>query len=275
MRFIKSFVVLVALFFASNVTAIFDAHIVNAATMQFPYHVAIRVWRLLDEKAISQEFATWDCSGAIVSTKYVITSYKCVTNFEFNGSFAGTLFEMKTECYSPSTETCTYYKTDLPPKTSQQAIALIEFDQIKFSEHVQPVMLPTHTSQSIDFSSGPDATYYATGYREEREGHLRYLSMQIVPSSDCSELLPENSIHTSSLLCVRGIDTNDATPKGSLCSEFGVPLVYSPNSTLIGIFDYADDADVSDVSDCTIGGPNLFINIASFVDWIEEQKTVK
>lgn len=272
MRFIKSNVVFVVLFCLSNVKAIFDAH--EAVVGQFPYHASITVWRNTTARQI-KKFATWHCSGAIISSKLVLTSYKCVTGPNFDGSWPGTEFRIKTDCLNYMNETCTELTTRLAPKTTpEQVIALIKLhynQEILFNDRVQPVTLPAHNNQSTLFFDIPNASSYATGYItnqttpiRQTEDVLRFLIMKIVRLYDCMEHFPGRII-TSSLICVQGLDMNGQNSQGSLCTELGVPLVHLYTTTLIGIFDHTD-------SNCTIGGPNFFIKIESFVDWINRYK---
>lgn len=108
----------------SNVKAIFDAD--DAVAGQFPYHVAILVWRNTTAENI-RSFNTWPCSGAIINSKSVITSFKCVSRYNFNGLWAGTDFRIKTDCLHYMDDTCTEYTTNIAPKTTRKRlIALIK-----------------------------------------------------------------------------------------------------------------------------------------------------
>lgn len=133
---------------------------------------------------------------------------------------------------------------------------------------IYPVTLPNYNNRSsLDFKISNATYYYATGYIlydhvpviPQIEDGLQFLPMKIVDLQDCAKRLAVKM--DKSRICVRGVDIhNDEHAQGALCTEFGVPLVY--NTTLIGIFDYTD-------SKCTVGGPNLFIKIESFVNWIK------
>lgn len=259
-------VVFTVLLYITNVKAIDDAH--KAAAGEFRYHVAITVWRNITAVNLNT-YETWHCSGAIISSKSVITSYECVAGSSFNGLWLGTEFRIKADCINYMNETCREYTTRLPPETTpEQAIAIIKmpFDQeISFNDRVQPVALPTHNNRSSLYFDFPNGTYfYATGYKtyDETADDLRFLIMKVVDMQDCALHLAV-TIH-SSRICVQGIDIDEDHANENLCTEFGVPLVF--NATLVGISDYTDYS-------CTVGRPNLFTKIESFVDWINEHKS--
>lgn len=284
MRFIKGIVVFIVVFFTPNVKAIYLAH--DALAYQFRYHAAIDVYRIRNEPPLLTSMTKWDCSGAVISSKYVITSYKCVHGYNFDGSWLGTTFQIKVGCVNLNHTTCLSYNSTIKPRLTHlpNLIALIEVNypqEITIDYRIQPVTLPTKNSRYSVSTSDSTIFYVATGFREVVEGKLRYVYMKIVPMSDC-EPLPENTIPNSSL-CLHGVDRiyqdhvdhvdhadrsgsqeNLEQLKGSLCfSEFGVPLVDVQNQTLIGIFYYTDPK-------CPMGGPSLFFKIEPFVDWIKE-----
>lgn len=267
-----AFTVFIVLFFRSNVTAIFDAN--EAVAGIFRYHVAITAWR-----NTTTSLDKWYCSGAILSSKAVVTSYKCVLGSNFNGSWSGTWFRIQTDCLSYMNQTCPFYMSKISPRTTpEKRLAIIKLDpaeEIIFDDRVKAVTLPPHNNRTSSFFNVPDASLiFATGYLtnnttpiQRKADVLRYLIMKIVRFSVCFRQLPENTFinHTTifSSICAQGIDIVGESPKGSLCTELGAPLAYLTNGKLIGILDSTD-------SNCTIGGPTLFIKIESFVNWINE-----
>lgn len=281
MRFIKGSVVLVVFFmgvsFTSNVKAMVDAN--EAYAGMFRYHAIITVHRIIPEQNIST-ILNWDCNGAIISTKSVITSYKCVAGYE-----SRTSFQIKIGC-DIYAEECTFYDSFTAAKfTPEHAIALIQVTAprpIIFNDRIQPVMLPTSTIYR-HLQMNRYSVYHATSTSEirikfpPRPWIINYLNMQIANMSECIQHLPNSTIHSSSI-CVKEIGTGH----GSLCSEWAVPLVYLSDITFVG--DYHGDCEIAYLStatligifdytnaDCTAGGPSLFFKIEAFVDWIWEQ----
>lgn len=286
MRFIKRSVVLDAVFFmvffTSNVQAIESSY--RAFAGSFRHHVSINCTRLDVEPDIS--LLTWPCNGAIISPKSVITSYKCLVGWDYYKSYENTSFRITAGC-DFIFETCTFYDSSVTPKfTPDQAIALIQVtapEKITFNIRIQPVQLPKQNNRL--FSVDPNVAYHVTSYLEKYIGLLPYLTMEIVNMSECLQRIANKRILNTSI-CVRETDIiNKGISNGSLCTDWGAPLVnltdetllgnfqggnpkcpvpYLASATLIGIFDDTN-------AECKAGEPSLFFKVEYYVDWIKEQ----
>lgn len=257
--------------FTSNVKPVVDAYLAYAGS--FPHHVAITGYHSVPEPSPSTitVFQTWNCNGAIISRKHIITTYKCVTGDEFDGSFVGTTFHIIAGC-DPISETCTTYNSNETPKfTPEQIIALIQVissEQITFSDRIQPAMLPKRDTIYRQFSidPNPNIVYRVSSYPKNELWFLPYLPMKIANITKCIESLPANKIHVSSL-CLREADiNNNVYTNGSLCSESGAPLVLWTDSILIGdvvrrsctpaFISTVTLIGIFDTTNCTAGAPN-------------------
>lgn len=241
--------------FISTVGCIKDGHI--ALPFQFPYHAFIQVFNSTAQIG--------DCSGAVISSTFIISIYDCLWEgkkfrVKLGSLYPGGLFDIPS--YNEMTEILPHHYPVHSFNEKYPSLLKLE-TEITFGLNIQPVKLPKpfNTSSSDDGNvSSANYDAFATGYGKADTKRLEYLKMIVVPISECRGHFTENLLEKP--LCVRSEDIfgNDA---GTLCTEEGVPLVLKENRTLIGMFGITD-------AQCTIGGPNLFIQIDRFVDWIDE-----
>lgn len=285
MRFIKVFIaVFIVIVSTSNVETIVDAYLAYAGS--FPHHAAITGYRSVHEPSTITVYQTWNCNGAIISRKHIVTTYKCVTGDDFDGSFVGTTFHISAGC-NPISEACTTYNSNKTPKfTPEQIIALIQVtssEQMIFSDRIQPAMLPKRDTIYRQFAidRNPNIVYHVSSYPKKELWYLPYLHMKIANITKCIESLPANKIHISALCLQEASYNNKGYTNGSLCSESGAPLVRWTDSVLVGdvvrrscsqeIISTVTLIGIFDTTNCTARGPNLFIKMEYYVDWIVEQ----
>lgn len=248
MKLLNVSVALTVVLLVSTVKGIRDAH--NATQNQFPYHALIDVDELGNGDYNRSEGSY---SGTVISSRLVITSYIVVEN--------GKKFRIRLGALNASSEPVHDSETTITryPPGKEKLIALLYIpDEIQINLQIQPVTLPTPNYGASDVFA--QATGYKT--RLQETDRLRFVNMQNIPVSDCvpDQLSPVVEFQKT-YLCVRGV--SDEKPKGILCGELGVPLVIPENRTLIGIYAFSDN-------DCRKGGPNAFIKIKPFVNWINE-----
>lgn len=253
MSLLKVSVVVTVFLFISTVGGVMEAYI--ALPLQFPYQAFIEVFNSTDRIG--------DCSGAVLTSKFVISTFDCLWEgikfrVRLGSLLPGSVLDLPD--YDQITENLPYNYPEHSFDEKYPAVLKLE-KEISFSLRVQPVLLPEPYNSSTDGESVPsNYNALAAGYGKATSKRLEYLKMVVEPISECRNHFAENLLRKS--LCVRSEDIFGRA-RGSLCTEEGVPLVLEHNRTLIGMFGITSIA-------CISGGPNLFIKIDRFVNWIQE-----
>lgn len=201
-----------------------------------------------------------DFSGAVLSSRFVITSFSSVSLGDTFTIKLGTIHP-----YSPCAANKHVPAKEVIPHPSK-LIALLKLTKpIIFDCRIQPVALPMYNNRHRNIL---DYTAQATGYKmthsSNGERHLQFLNMKVVPLSDCAKHnLTEYRELENSTLCARGVSVYGESTRGHLCTELGVPLVVLANRELVGIFTDGWRRDCKGV------GPHRLIKIERFVNWIK------
>ncbi|CAH1168935.1 unnamed protein product [Phyllotreta striolata] len=215
---------------------------------QFPYQVSVQYCLL----GLCEHI----CGGAIINETWILTGAQCA------GSATNVLAGL-TNLHDNKTELKVKFKlphegfptTGLGPND----IGLIQLEEpIQFNEDIQPVKLPKQGEQF-------NGTAVFSGYGDialPDFNKLTYIDgLQLVDFKECERALESVIKATSPLDETSNLCTLN-TESSSCNGDGGGPLVQ--NGTVIGLGTWF-------VQPCGAqGAPNVFTQVASFVDWIND-----
>lgn len=239
---------------------IFDGWL--AKPSQFPFHALIGC-------VASSGSVVWICNGVIINNRFVATTASCVSScshFKIRvGSIVHPAMNVTEESvprvpseYLLKPGTKPYLAPGYVEGGKEHNLALLEVnEQIIYSHSIGQAKLPKANKPPVEY-----VQTVATGFGEHHKYNpyweLQFLTLNVLAASECVNYFPDVS---NSTICAQGTDYN-RTRRGSLCEEYGAPLVLKrDNRTLIGIYQYSREG-------CDEGGPELFLNIGSYVHWI-------
>ncbi|XP_028137420.1 trypsin-1 [Diabrotica virgifera virgifera] len=250
----KAFCFCLALF--GVVSGIYDNGII-ASQGQYPFIVSIQT------KALGEELHV--CTGAIINERWVVTSAQCLYNYP--ETIVAGLIYIDDETDS-NKQIVNIEKTIKYPKFDSDGnghndIALIKVTEaFQFNDVVQPVKLPETGAQG---SGNADIVGYSYNLFHNYH-HLVYRpALPIIGIDRCNELIKifEDSMYhqlyadKDSNICVLDY------AYGNNCNgDLGEPLYQ--NGTLLGLASFW-------VMPCfEHGAPDVFTNVAYFVEWINQ-----
>lgn len=230
--------------------------------LQFPYHALIGCVN-------NDGTVQWICNGAIINNRFVATSASCVYNCNSFKIRVGTIVhgdlnitEGAPSEYITHPGTKPYYAPGFVPGNKEHDLALLETNEtIIYTHSVGQVILPKYNESSL----APNVQVVATGFGQPHKFNpwweLQFLTLSTMSTTECLHFFPNAAGNTT--ICATGTDYN-RTVRGSLCKEFGAPLVLKrDNRTLIGIYQYSREK-------CNEGGPEAFVKIEYYIQWICE-----
>ncbi|XP_053688108.1 collagenase-like [Sabethes cyaneus] len=240
----------------------------NLATSgQFPYAVGLitRINILLSGQ----------CSGSLLSTRYILTSAACVNNIQSAVAVMGGL--RINDATEPGTIRMTVTEFIVHSGYEEDAenfdVALVVLPQaISFSDNIQPVRLPNRRQIEGTFV-GQQGTFIGWGRFGEGTANspdLRFGRSQVITNLACIISLPTNTI-LGEHVCTSGLD--DAAGQGSPCQgDSGAPLTVMGAdgiTTQIGVFSFHS------ILGCDSGRAAVFTRMSSYLDWIEQNSDVE
>lgn len=227
-------------------------HEMRAENKQFPYAALIYP---IYNTTILNHTGDGNCSGAVVSDHFVMTTGLCIKGTE--------TFRIQLGAISVENSTNYKYKYDhlmhaVPKYSLLKELALIKLSpRCTFTAYIQPVTLP------IDLPHYPNYAIVAGwgGNREDSQQlELQWSDVETVSEADCREAYP--SIYVGNTVCaqLRKIDGKG----GNICVNHGSLLVRD-DDMLIAIADRS----------CREESPQMFIRIRWFTEWIEREVTAE
>lgn len=222
-----------------------------ASPRQFKYHALIGC----DDVTVE-----WICSGVIINNRFVATLASCVygcNKFKIRVGTAAHKDSNITEGtpgeYDSKPGILPFNAPGFDMGGNENDLALIETSkQIEYSSDVDAVILPALNESTV----APNVQVLAIGFGKRNETNwwmLRYLTLGTITNSECLETFPNLGNTT---MCAKGT--------GSLCGEYGAPLVLNEyGHHFVGIHQ-------ASIEPCVRGGPERFVNIGSFIHWIRE-----
>lgn len=233
----------------------------TAKPAQFPFHALIGC-------VFDDGYVQWICNGAILNNRFIITSATCANscdNFKIRvGSIVHGYMNITqgvTSEYVTAPGTRPRYFPGYVAGSTEHDIALLEVSQqIIYSHSVQEVILPKRNESTLGSNVSVVATGFGQYHKYNPYWELQFLTLNTLNSSNCSEYFPNADANRT--MCAQGSDYNNRQKRGSMCQEFGSPLVLkSDNRTLVGLYQYSRES-------CDEGGPEVFIRIGSYLRWI-------
>lgn len=241
-------VTILTLFSFLSTTGGFD-HGFRAENRQFTYSALI----VANHNTTINNLGEWNCSGALISDKFVTTAGVCiegVTKFriKLGATYIGNIAENKFEYVYDQ------IMFSVPVYHTTHIVALITLKpRCTFNPEMQPVNLPLPVSLTAHYINN---SAIVTGWNGdyEKDVALEWLPMKVLSDADCWTRYPALAINAA--LCAEGdaIVGKDV----SICNATGSPLV-AENNTLIGISLF-----------CQSERPQIFARIRWFTDWICE-----
>lgn len=238
---------------------IFDGWV--AKPSQFPFHALVGC-------ILEDGYVQWMCNGVIINNRFVATQASCVDycdNFKIRvGSIVHGYLNITqgiTSEYITEPGTRPHVAPGYVAGKREHDLALVEVNQqIIYSHSVQEVNLP----RSDESTLAPYVQVVATGFGQLHKYNpwweLQFLTLNVLSASNCSEYFPNADNGT---MCAAGTNY-DRTGRGSLCQEYGAPLVLKrDNRTLVGLYQYSREQ-------CDEGGPEIFLKIESYIRWIRQ-----
>ncbi|XP_055531351.1 collagenase-like [Wyeomyia smithii] len=237
-----------------------------ATSGQFPYAVGLitRINILLSGQ----------CSGSLLSTRYILTSAACVNNIQSAVAVMGGL--RINDSAEPGTIRMTVTEfivhTGYEEDGENFDVALVVLPSaISFSDNIQPVRLPNRRQVEGSFV-GQQATFMGWGRFGEgtaNSADLRFGRSQVITNLACIISLPTNTI-LGEHICTAGM--NDAG-QGSPCQgDSGAPLTVMGAegiTTQIGVFSFHS------ILGCDSGRAAVYTRMSSYLDWIEQNSDVE
>lgn len=221
---------------------------------------------------ISPEFNNtegWNCTGAYIANRYVLTSGTCVQNYTKFRIRLGAYYVYyhhenknisKLEfIYDRILRTNIAYKHDSSDK--KLTILLLEDDEpLSLKAYIRPIALPPQPTL-VQLNDALDTNSSVVGWGQDTHGNLNQqeLNMNVFLFLECLEARQEVNIHIE--LCAAGDKLNGKYLY--FCPRVGFgPLLITKSSTfaLIGI----------GIDNCVEDIPQTFIRINGYRKWIDE-----
>lgn len=211
------------------------------------------------------------CNGAIINQYFVATLHSCLNYCVDVKIRIGSTYHPETNRTDGHVElknkngTTPRWRPSKRGITFEHDVALIETNvEILFTSEIQPVRLPLWDDIDSDYVIGTEVVATAFGVKEQNPlWELQLLTMTMLSREACLQEIPRLGFRNGTG-CAAGMEYN-RTCRGSLCDEFGAPFVLKrDNKTLVGLYETSSDF-------CDVGGPEGFIYIVPYVDWIKRQ----
>ncbi|XP_028137417.2 serine protease 53 [Diabrotica virgifera virgifera] len=224
----------------------------EATDGQFPWVVSLQ--------SSYERINTHVCGGVILTENWVLTSAEC------EGAVKVVAGAVKPRLADPNKQTVDVERWVVHPDYNSQIvgpndIALVKLKQpLKFTDAVKAANLP---EQGAAVTGLADVVGYGNSARPDFN-NLTYISdLPLISYDDCNQALEDvlqekSSLDEKSNICA-GVLANGAN---NCDGDTGSPL--TQDNFVIGITSWF-------ISPCQgMGAPNVFTNVANFVDWINE-----
>uniref|UniRef100_A0A182SLD9 Peptidase S1 domain-containing protein n=1 Tax=Anopheles maculatus TaxID=74869 RepID=A0A182SLD9_9DIPT len=227
-------------------------------------------WTALLEVQTGDETNGYNCGGALINNRYVLTTARCITSLPpgwrvYRVRLGEWDQDSDIDCVDGlcnkapvdvEIEKIIVHNGYSPKDTNRHNdIALIRLArQIEYSSSIRPICLPLSSSAN----SREDANMYSAGWRMTAQKQKTELS--IVDEKNCTKIHQRNGVSLqSSQMCTSAVRMND-----TCCGDLGGPLMQQQGSSW---YMYG----MASLIYCGNNGvPDVYTNVTQYVDWIRD-----